>query len=143
MMSDTRIDSPFALTTAQRSVLDHLIRTPHPTRVLVEAPLGTGKTTAASQALQETFRRDSRARVLVVVSHSILSRQYRLRVPAPWIDLSTKAAWREAEALGRVQRPGPLLATVSATALAEARVGSALAESRWNLVVVDDADAVI
>jgi hypothetical protein len=135
-MHDTELRSIAALREAQGLLIDE-VAGPGPVRVLVHAPTGSGKTTAAIAAANKLIGLNPLSRIAFLVSHSVMGQSIRERLEGPSFELSTKVSVLSAES--GLPRGTALIAQ---RALGSLDLQALLFSNEWDLVVVDDADSL-
>jgi hypothetical protein len=141
-VTERQLSSTAEVTAAQREVIERVVGSSAPVRVLLLAPTGTGKSTVAVRAAEIVRDSEPGARILFVVATSIVAKSLRERIGGLSLVLMDRAALRDAEATAATVTERSLSIFVLHAALVTEAFRELVAGGRWDLVVVDDVDAL-
>ena len=141
-MDETRlISSTSDLSDAQESLIQGLTGTAG-ARIALQAAPGTGKSRTAIAAIDRLMASHADTRALVVLPVRLLAEQYRLRLAVPNTEAFSSARFRELYLSGVFHQAGPLVVFLSRNLLGDLTASTILANSRWNLIVLDESQGL-
>jgi hypothetical protein len=133
-MHSSELRSLAALRSAQAALVDEVVGSER-SRVLVHAPTGSGKTTAALLAANALRARNPDARIAFLLSQRVMSEPVRARLDGLSVDLSAKSDLMTTDPYVR-----NVNVVIAQQALSSMDVQALLFRTDWDLVVVDEAD---
>jgi hypothetical protein len=140
-MTDTRIDSLRAVRAAQREIVSEVIHD-DVSRILVLAPVGSGKSSTAVGAAMAVLQSDPSASVLFLLPSRVLAESYQTRIGGEPLELFSRQRLREAIAAGKGKLPNGRVVYVPTKLAVQPEFRDVLVDTAWSLVVVDEAQSM-